>query len=169
MKTRRIHSICFLCIIFLLSGCSYSFRDVSIDYTKTKTIKINFIENRARLINPQLSPKLTEKLLQKMTSQTKLIRTQNDDANILISGYISDYGFSTSAITSAQAATNRLTIGVHITVKMVTDLGPPKEYDVSRSFDFSANLSQQQAEDSLLEDILKGITDDIFNRIFSSW
>ena len=74
-----------------MSSCGvYSFKDVSIDYTKIKTIKIGFFENKARYINPQLSPLLTDKVQQKIVSQTKLIRTNNDDANMQISGYISD-------------------------------------------------------------------------------
>ena len=91
----------------LLSGCGvYSFKDVSIDYSKIKTIKISYIDNKARYINPQLSPKLSDKLQQKIRSSTKLILTNNDDANLQISGSITDYSVSTAAITTTQATTN---------------------------------------------------------------
>jgi hypothetical protein len=46
---------------------------------------------------------------------------------------------------------------------------PPQEYTVSRSFDFKANLTLQQAERSLLDEMIRNLTDEIFNRIFSNW
>lgn len=49
----------------LLSGCGiYSFRDAVIP-ENVKTIKIGFVENKARYVNPQLAPLLTDKLMQK--------------------------------------------------------------------------------------------------------
>ncbi len=153
----------------LISSCKvYSFRDVSVDYTKIKTVKIGFIENRARYVNPQISPKLTDKLQQKISNQTKLTRTNNDDAHYQISGFINDYTVSTSGISSQQVATNRLTVGVHITFKNTVD-NKTEEFDISRSFDFSASLSLQQAEVSLQDEIIRNVSDEIFNRIFSNW
>jgi len=43
------------------------------------------------------------------------------------------------------------------------------EFDVSRSADFSANLSLQQAEGQLLDEMVRNLTDEIFNHIFSNW
>jgi hypothetical protein len=160
------------CLFFLLPlafSCKiYSFRDVSIDYNKIKTIKIGFIENRARIVNPQLSPQLTDKLQQKIVNQTRLTRTNSDDAHYQISGYISDYSVTTTGVTAQQAATNRLTVSVKINLKNTVD-NTTNEFDVSRSFDFSANLSLDQAQASLQEEILRNLTDEIFNRIFSNW
>ncbi|MDE3236891.1 MAG: hypothetical protein KGO81_13135 [Bacteroidota bacterium] len=154
---------------FALSSCGiYSFKDVSIDYSKIKSIKIGFIENKARYVNPQLSPQLTDKLQQKIASQTKLIRTNNDDASLQLSGYISDYSVSTAAITTQQATANRLTVTVHMTLRNTVD-NKTDEFDVSRNFDFSANLSLQQAESQLLPEVLRTLTDEIFNHVFSNW
>ena len=156
-------------VVVAFSSCGvYSFKDVSIDYTKIKTIKIGFFENKARYINPQLSPLLTDRVQQKIVSQTKLTRTNNDDANLQISGYISDYSVSTTSISATQSTGNRLNVGVHLIVKNTVD-NKTDEYDINRNFDFSANLSLQQAEGQLQDEILKNITDEIFNRIFSNW
>ncbi|MCU0322791.1 MAG: LPS assembly lipoprotein LptE [Chitinophagaceae bacterium] len=158
-----------LCLIPFTFSCKiYSFRDVSIDYNKIKTIKIGFIENKARIVNPQLSPQLTDKLQQKIVNQTRLTRTNNDDAHYQISGYISDYSVTTTGVSAQQAATNRLTVSVHINFKNTVD-NTNNDFDVSRNFDFSANLSLDQAQASLQEEILRNLTDEIFNRIFSNW
>ncbi len=156
-------------LLTTITSCGiYSFKDVSIDYTKIKTIKIGFFENKARYINPQLSPKLTDKIQQKIVGQTKLSRTNNDDANLQISGYISEYSVSTSAISAKEATGNRLTVGVHLVVKNTVD-NKTDEYDISRNFDFSANLSLQQAETGIQDEMIRTLTDEIFNRIFSNW
>jgi len=157
-----------LIITAFLSSCHvYSFKDVSIP-PEVKTVKIGFIENRARYVNPQISPRLTDRLQQKITGQTRLTRTNNDDAHYQISGYISDYSVSTAGISNQQAATNRLTVGVHIIFRN-TLTAKTEEYDLSRNFDFSANLTLNQAEGALTDDIVRNLTDEIFNRIFSNW
>jgi hypothetical protein len=154
--------------ILLLSSCRvYSFKDVSIP-PEVKTVKIGFIENKARYVNPQLSPKLTDRLQQKIVNQTRLTRTNNDDAHYQISGYISDDFISTSGISNQTAATNRLTISVHITF-LNTLANSTQEFDVSRNFDFSATLSRPQAEQALQDEVLRALTDEIFNHIFSNW
>lgn len=156
-------------LLVTLCSCGiYSFKDVSIDYSKIKTIKIGFIDNKARYINPQLSPRLTDRVQQKIVGQTKLLRTNNDDANLVLSGYVSEYSLSTVSISANQSNANRLTVGVHMSVRNNVE-NKTDEFDVNRSFDFSASLSLQQAEVQLQDEILKNLTDEIFNHIFSNW
>ncbi|WP_297815541.1 LPS assembly lipoprotein LptE [Segetibacter sp.] len=156
------------CLMLLLSSCSvYSFKDVSIP-PEVKTVKIGMIDNKARYVDPQLAPQLRDRVEQKITGQTRLTRTNNEDAHYQISGYISENNITTAGISSQQAATNRLTIGVHITFRN-TLTAKTEEYDVSRNFDFSANLTRQQAENQLRDEILRNLSDEIFNRIFSNW
>lgn len=155
--------------VTLISGCGiYSFRDAVIP-ENVKTIKIGFVENKARYVNPQLAPLLTDKLMQKIMSQTKLTRTNNDDAHYQIFATITNYDPSqTVGVSAKQASTNRLTVTVHIVLKKTLD-NKEQEFDVTRNFDFSATLTLNQAEGQLMEDILRNITDDIFNQIFSNW
>ncbi|MEI6265358.1 MAG: LptE family protein [Sphingobacteriia bacterium] len=153
----------------LLSGCKvYSFKDAVIP-SDVKTVKIGFFENRARYVNPQLAPKLTDKIQVKITSNTKLTRTNNDDAHYIINGTITNYdGSQTVGVSNQQASTNRLTVTVHVILKKTLD-NKVEEFDVSRSFDYSGNLSLQQAEGQLLDEVVRTLTDEIFNRIFSNW
>jgi phosphoribosylanthranilate isomerase len=155
--------------IMLLSACGiYSFRDAVIP-ANIKTIKIGFIENKARYVNPQLAPLITDKLQQKIMSQTKLTRTNNDDAHYQIFATITNYDPSqTVGVSAQQASTNRLTVTVHVILKKTLE-NKEQEFDVTRNFDFSANLTLNQAESQLMDDITRNITDDIFNQIFSNW
>ena len=159
----------FTLVLISTSSCGvYSFKDANIP-DNVKTVKIGFIENKARYVNPQLAPMLTDKLQQKIIGQTKLIRTNSDDAHYQIFATITNYDPSqTVGVSSQQATTNRLTVTVHVVLKKTLD-NKEQEFDVSRNFDFSANLSLNQAESQLMDEILRSITDDIFNQIFSNW
>ena len=151
------------------SGCGiYKMADISIP-DSIKTVRVNFIENKARYVNPQLSPQFTDKLRQKIVSQTRLTQVNNEKAHYDISGWISQYDVSTSAISGQQVATNRLTVGVHISLLNRLSTERPKEFDISRSFDFSATLTLAQAEARLKDEIIRNLTDEVFNRIFSDW
>ncbi|HWR33299.1 MAG TPA: LPS assembly lipoprotein LptE [Chitinophagaceae bacterium] len=159
-----------LCLVLssLNSGCKiYHFKDVSIP-DSIKTVKINFIENKARYVNPQISPKLTDRLRQKITGQTRLTQTNNENVDWEISGFISDYSFSTSGISNQQVVNNRLTVAIHITLnnRKADDV---KDYDVSRSFEFKGSQSFQQAEAALMDEMTRTLTDEIFNKLFSNW
>jgi Lipopolysaccharide-assembly len=155
-------------LILVAPACGvYTFKDVSIP-AEIKTVKVNFIENKARLVNPRLSPALTDKLQQKIVSQTKLIRTNNEDADWVISGAISDYSISTSGLSAQQASTNRLTVVVQISLRD-NKINKTTEYSVNKSFDFSASKTLQQAESELGDELIRGVTDEIFNRLFSNW
>jgi hypothetical protein len=159
---------CLLPIALLFSGC-YSFKDIGSIPQDVKTFRVNYIENKARYINPQLSPQLTDKLRQKITGQTRLTGVQTDEAHYDISGQVTGYTVTTAGVSNQQAATQRLTVTVHINFK--NNLDPTKNFeaDVSRNFDYSAQLTITQAEAQLNETIIKNMVDEIFNRIFSNW
>jgi len=74
-----------LAAVLLFTGChvSYSLRNVSIP-AEVKTVKITYFENKARYVNPQLSPKLTDKLTQTVAGQTRLTKAQAGESSLFI-------------------------------------------------------------------------------------
>lgn len=166
-----IFTFAFLLLTFFPS-CSYKFADVSID-PRIKTVKIIAFDNRAPYINTQLAPTLTNRFQQKVVGQTKLSQTNSDEAHYHISGTITNYSVSTSGISTnnnnqRQASMNSLTVAVHITLFNQVE-NKTEEFDISRSFPFDARQSLQAAESALLDEMVRNLTDDIFNRIFSDW
>ena len=162
----------FLLVLFvmsLLSGCKvYKFNQASIP-PEIKTIYVRFIDNKARYNNPQLSPQLTDKLRQKIVSQTRLTQVNTDNADYDVSGYISQYDVTTSAISDQKVATNRLTVAVTLTLLDRKTGKEPRNISASRSFDFSASLTLPQAELQLNDEIVRNLADEIFNQLFSDW
>jgi hypothetical protein len=156
------------------AGCGiYSFHDTSIP-VGVKTVYIAYIDNKASYINPQLSSQLTDAFTQMVANQTKLKRVNDMDANYVITSTITDYSVSTSGVSTTQASQNRLTVGVHIILNEhytadTTTINDTKEYDVSGNYDFNASLSLQQAESQLMPQILKDMSQSMFNKVFSNW
>lgn len=161
-------TIVLLSLITFGTSCGvYRFSDASIP-DSIKTVKINFIENKAPYINPQLSPKLTDKFRQKVMSQTRLTQTNNDNADWEISGTITQYNFTTSAIAGQQSANNRLTVGLQI-VLYDRKNDETRRIDVSRSWEFGGTMTIQAAEASVGDDMVRTLADEIFNKVFSNW
>ena len=155
--------------LFLLPGCGiYKFNDAVLP-TNIKTIKINYIDNKARYVNPQAAPKFYDKIQQKIIGNTKITRSTSDDADYVLSGVITTYdGTQTVGVSSQQASTNRLTVTLHMVWRNNKDQ-KTEEFDVTRSFDYSASKAFQTAEAELLDEVVRSLTDDIFNRMFSNW
>lgn len=166
---KKIIIILLVALTGIYSTCKYSFKDIGSIPPDVKTFRVNYFTNKATYINPQLGPQLTERSKQKIISTTRLRQTNNDDAHYDISGYISDYYVTTSGITNGNAGTNRLNVSFHLIFKNTLDPTKNIETDLSRTFDFPATQGLQQAEASLNSEIIKNITDEIFNKIFSNW
>ncbi len=149
--------------------CRYSTKDTAPIPPEIKNFRINYFENKARYVNPQLTPAITEAVKQKIIGQTRLTQTNNDDANYDISGYLSDYSVTTTGISGQTASTNRLNVTFHIIFKDALDNTKNFEADLTSNYDFSALKTLQEAESSLTSEIVKNVTDGIFNKIFSNW
>ena len=158
-----------LIAIFSFATCKYSFKDTSPIPLDVKTFRVNYFENKARYVNPQLGPQLTEKMKQKVIGSTRLRQTNDDNAHYDISGYVSDYNVSTSGISRNNASTNRLSVSFHIIFKNTLDEKKNFEEDISNNFDFPANQSFEQAQTALFSEIVKNTVDGMFNKIFSNW
>lgn len=171
----------FLASVFAIacvgSGCKvhYGFSENNPSLPDSiKTVYVQYIDNHAAYVNPQLSPALTERLKQKITRQTKLSQTNNiGNAHLALTGEITEYSVTTSGISSAngqkQTSVNRLTVSVRLTLANQLSNTPPKDFTVSRQFDFSALQSLQSAEAQLLDEMVRNLSDEIFNRLFSDW
>jgi hypothetical protein len=164
---------CLLLVCLAAGSCKiYSFKDVSIP-PEVKTIRVGFVENRARYVDPQLSPQLTDKFKLKISNQTKLTEIQGDNADYDVSAYVSEYNVTTAGVANQAASINRLTVTIHLALRnRLNDqkLGTPDfETDISRNFDFPATQSLNDAQAALTVRIVSEMTDDLFNRLFSNW
>lgn len=155
-----------------IGGCRISYSANGADIpAEAKTVLVRYIENRAPQNNPQLSQNLTEKLRQKILAQTRLTQTNDQTADYEFRGTITGYSVSNSAVTDIdKPASARLTITVNVTcIKRIGDKKGFTNQSFSRSADFNASRTINEAEPQLLQEIVPNLVDDIFNRAFANW
>ncbi len=167
LKIMLLLAACFS--FFNFATCKYSFNDVGSIPVEVKTFRVNYLENKARYINPQLSPQLTEKLKQKIIGNTRLRQTNDDNTHYDISGYLSEYNVTTTGITGNNASTNRLNVSFHLVFKNTLDDKKSFEAEIPYNLDFDSQKSLSQVESERNEEIVKNVVDAIFNKIFSNW
>lgn len=147
----------------------YTLSGSSID-PSWQTIKIPTFPNYASYQNPNLSQQFTDQLQDIFNNRTNLSLTNDDDADLLIEGEITNYQQSSVAIQANEiAGQNRLTVSVRVRYQNNKDESKSFDRSFSGYEDFDANLTLQQAEDALLESILEQITTEIFNAIAMDW
>jgi len=159
----------FILLTFGFATCKYGFKDTSPIPPEIKSFRVNYLENKARYVNTQLSPLLTEGLKTKIRGNTRLRQVNEDSAHYDIGGYVSDYNVTTSGVSGSTPSSNRLSVSFHLIFKNNLDLTKNFETDVSTNYDFPANQSLEQAQSSLTAQIIKDTIDAIFNKIFSNW
>lgn len=160
--------ILLIATVFTACKVSYSFTGASIA-PNVKTFSVYFFPNRARLVNPNLSQQFTDGLQDRLIRQTSLNQI-SESGDLEFSGQITDYDVKPMNIVEGDlAAQNRLTISVK--VKFVNN--KDHEQDWEKTFtqyeDFDSNNSLNSVEDSLVPEIIKKLTDDIFNASIANW
>ena len=168
MKTLAI--IKTLVLLLLLQGCTggYSFTGASIP-PGAKTISVETFANNASTVNPQLSQKLTDDLIQMFSSQTTLDVT-NDDGDLQLSGEITGYDTRASALSASdEVSMNRLTITVKVKFVNTKDPDADFEQSFSRYRDYAATQDFSSVESTLMGEIVTELCEDIFNKAVVNW
>jgi len=163
-----LFSVLFLSVGITACKVSYSFTGASIAPT-VKTFTVDYFPNRARLVNSNLSQQFTEGLQDKLIKQTSLNQIQ-ESGDLEFTGQITDYDVKPMNIQEGDlAAQNRLTI----TVKVKYTNNKDHEADWEKTFtayeDFDSNKSLNEVEDTLVPEIIKKLTDDVFNASIANW
>lgn len=154
----------------LMAGCTggYSFTGASIP-PGAKTISVATFPNYASTVNPQLSQKLTDELMQMFASQTPLSVT-TADGDLQVSGQITGYDTRASALSSSdEVSMNRLTITIR--VKFVNQIDPDADFEqqFSRYRDYAATQDFSAVESGLMSEIVTELCEDIFNKAVVNW
>lgn len=159
---------CLLILSGYTQSCNvYSFTGAAIE---GKTINVHFIENKARNIVPSLAASFTEKLRQRILSQTSLSQINSDNTDYDVQGEITDYSVTVASITGTDiSAKNRLTITVSIQFINRKNEKNNFSQSFSRFADFNADQNIQNVENALIATISDQLADDIFNKAFVNW
>lgn len=165
---RYFLSLLFLATVLTACKVSYSLTGAS-PMIGVKTFSVYYFPNRARLVNPNLSQQYTDALQEKMVRQTSFNQI-TDNGDLEFSGQITDYDVKPINISQGDlAAQNRLTIAVKVKYTNNKDHTKDWEKTFTEYGDFDSTKSLNEVEDSLVPDIIKKLTDDVFNASIADW
>ena len=146
----------------------YSFSGTSIQ-PDVKSLSVEYFENKALKVNPSLSSSLSDALIEKYRKLTPLdILSDMGDMNV--AGEIINYDTKPMAVTKdEQASQNRLTIVVKI--YFTNKLHPEEDFEKTFSAyaDYDANEMLDAVEETLCEEIIEKLVEDIFNATVANW
>lgn len=174
---------CFVLLLLSTAGCGtikigsgsmgYDLKGAQID-PRCKTAYVDYFKNQASLVEPLLAQKLTDKLKDKLLSQTALKLTTNTGAgDINFQGTIESYTTQPMAPQSGNvvaAALNRLSITIKVRYSNAVD--PKNDYESSFTryiqYPSERNLNDVQTS-SDYTNMLDQLIQDIFDRAFVNW
>ena len=165
----RLSFIFLINLLFAMSSCGiYSFTGASIS-KEVKSVSINQFENIASLAPPVLSNTLTEALKDKFSTETNLIPL-NKDGDLMFTARITNYSINPIAIQADETASkNRLSINIKVKFINIKDKESNFEKSFSRYADYESSQDFTSIEESLNEEIVSQLVDDIFNEAFTNW
>lgn len=158
-------------LLFTFHGCGvkYSLGGGTIP-ENMKTYSVEIFENISPFVSATLSQTFTEGLKERIRTQSKLSQV-NQDGDAMFSGVITNYAITPAAVEAGTdwAALNRLSITVK--VKYVNRKDDTGESDFEDSFtqfkEFRGQISANESQ--LNSEIVKMLTEDVFNRAFNNW
>lgn len=169
---KRIVTLTALSALLLFTSCtvSYKFNGTIIDYSKVHSIAVHDFPNRAAMVYAPLAIKFNEEIRDIYTRQTRLdMVRQNGDLDL--EGEITGYDISPQAIssTNGMASETRLTIRINVRYTNNSDHDEDFErsYTAYRNFDSSKLLTDVQ--DQLIDEMIKEITENIYNDTVANW
>ena len=157
--------------ILLLSSCSvsYKFNGASIDYTKTKTIQIADFPIRASYVWGPMGPIFNNELKDIFANHTKLIQVKRN-GDLKIEGEITQYSQRNKGISSEGYSSQvelSMTVNVRFTNNVKHSEDFEKQFTATAVYESTQSLNSVQEE--LVNQMVKEITEQIFNATVANW
>ncbi len=170
-KQRMKKSVVSLLLMIGLVSCtvSYKFNGSSINYEKVKTISIATFPIRSAYVYAPLGTTFNDELQNIFVRQTRLQQVSNN-GNLEISGEITGYDQYNKGV-SADGYSSKTELKIIVNVRFVNNTNHAEDFErtfsASREYDSSQQLSAVQ--DELIGQMVKEITEQIFNATVANW
>lgn len=161
----------FCAVALMLVSCSvsYKFNGASIDYSKTKTIQIADFPIRSSYVWGPMASIFNNQLKDQFANHTRLIQVKRN-GDMKIEGEITNYNQRNKAVTaeghSAQTELS-MTVNVRFTNNANHNEDFEKQFTATSTYETTQSLNSVQEE--LVTQMVKDITDQIFNATVANW
>ncbi len=155
----------------MLSACSisYKFNGASIDYTKTKTIQISDFPIRSSYVWGPMANIFNNQLKDQFANHTRLIQVKRN-GDLRIDGEISRYEQRNKAV-SSEGYSAQTELSMTVNVRFTNNVNHAEDFE--RQFTATATYETTQSLNSVQEELVtqmvKDITDQIFNATVANW
>nr|WP_320057741.1 LptE family protein [uncultured Bacteroides sp.] len=168
---KMMRVILLVSLLVLVNSCSisYKFNGASINYDKVKTISIADFPIKAAYVYAPLATKFNEKLKDVYVQQTRL-RLIPRNADLAVEGEITGYNQYNQAV-KADGYSSEVKLTITVNVRYVNNTNHEEDFEQQftafRTYDSKQMLTAVQ--DELIDQMVKDITDQVFNATVANW
>ena len=162
-------SVCIFAM--MLSSCkiSYKFNGGVIDYTKTKTIQISDFPIRSSYVWGPMAPLFNNTLKDQFANHTHLSQVKRN-GDMKIEGEITQYAQRNKSV-SSQGYSAQTELSMTVNVRFTNNANHSndfeKQFTATSTYETTKNLNSVQEE--LVTQMVKDISDQIFNATVANW
>lgn len=171
MRRNAFISCLLMMFVALLAACSisYKFSGTSIDYTKTKTVSIDKFPIRANYVWSPMEAMFYNSLSDAFAQKTKLtVLKRNGD--LQLSGEITEYSQTNKSI-SSDGYSSLVQLKITVNVRFVNNINHDEDFEqrFSATADYDATQQLAAVQESLVQEMIDDIVDQIFNATVANW
>ena len=158
-------------IAMVITACSvsYKFNGASIDYNKTKTIQIADFPIRSSYVWGPMASIFNNQLKDQYANHTRLIQVKRN-GDLKVEGEITQYSQRNKAVT-AQGESAQVELSMTVNVRFTNNANHSEDFE--RQFTATITYDSRQSLNSVQEEcvtqMVKDITDQIFNATVANW
>ena len=169
LKQYGLMLLMILTLTFQSCKVSYTFNGASIDYTKTKTIQISDFPIRSNYVWGPMASIFNNQLKDQYANHTKLTQVKRN-ADLKLEGEITRYDQRNKSV-SAEGSSAQVELSITVNVRFTNNVKHSEDFErqftASQSYD--SNLSLNAVQEELVTQMVKDITDQIFNATVANW
>lgn len=155
----------------LLTACSvsYSFNGASIDYSKTKSITIVDFPIRSSYVWGPMQSIFNNELKDVFANHTRLTQVKRN-GDLKIEGEITQYNQRNKSVSSeGYSAQTELSMTVNVRFTNNVDHNQDFEKQFTSTTSYESTQSLNSVQEELVTQMVKDITDQIFNATVANW
>lgn len=158
-----------LCWCAVACSVSYKFNGASIDYSKTKTIQIADFPIRSSYVWGPMGPMFNNQLKDIFANHTRLSQVRRN-GDLMIEGEITQYTQRNKSVSSeGHSAQTELSITVNVRFTNNTNHNEDFERSFTATKSYETTQSLNAVQEELVTQMVKDLTEQIFNATVANW
>ena len=163
--------LAFLLLTLLVSACSvsYKFNGASIDYTKTKTITIADFPIRSNYVWGPMQNIFNNELKDIFANHTRLTQVKKG-GDLKIEGEITQYNQRNKSV-SSEGYSAQTELSMTVNVRFTNNINHKEDFEqqFTATSSYETTQSLNSVQEQLVTEMVKNITEQIFNATVAQW